>query len=279
MFGWFQKKKPATLMDQFIVSMYGDSPPQKRADVDAAIQLAHQELLGELVDLREIREIATALYRGPIPYSTHDLALSVALNFFKQPTQIERLKDIEAFATIKARLWLKKEHVAPMIFKTFQETLYRVYRANPEQVRDVNANSSLPRQSASPSTAQGVNHPNERAKPTNIDKVRAQADIRNWVEKIPSAKTLMAIGLVVAGVAFFLSEGYDPKEGMIGSVMDPDFGICFEHHDAQYDYGAYKLNRTVCGSKLPYRRILASLFAVLGFGAIAVRSSQSKSVA
>ena len=209
MFGWFQKKKPATLMDQFIVSMYGDSPSQKRADVDAAIQLAHQELLGELVDLREIREIATALYRGPIPYSTHDLALSVALNFFKQPTQIERLKDIEAFATIKARLWLKKEHVAPMIFKTFQETLYRVYRANPEQVRDVNANSSLPRQSAPPSTAQGVNHPNERAKPTNIDKVRAQADIRNWVEKIPSAKTLMAIGLVVAGVAFFLSEGYD----------------------------------------------------------------------
>jgi len=100
--------------------------------------------------------------------------------------------------------------------------------------------------------------------------------MKDWIARIPSTKTLVAIVLVVAGVAFFLSEGYDPKEGLIGSVMDSYFGICFEHHDEQIDYYYGKRTQTLCGSKLPYRWILASLFAVLGSAAITAKYNKSR---
>ena len=88
MFGFFtRKKKPKTAMDELNSSMYGNLPPtsqQKRASVKAAVELA-SGLLQNRVGLDEIRRSAIELGDGPSPYSTHDLALSVALNFFKDP--------------------------------------------------------------------------------------------------------------------------------------------------------------------------------------------------
>ena len=83
MFG-FKKKKPATALDEFIFAVYGNPPPPKRADVEQAIALASDKLLLGVVDQRELRRQAIALAETPIPYSTHDLAVSVALHFFKQ---------------------------------------------------------------------------------------------------------------------------------------------------------------------------------------------------
>ena len=82
MFGFSKKKKPENMAEQFIFAVYGNPPPPKTAKLDEAIQLAHEELLMGVVSREEVAEIATRLYALPTPYSTHDLALSVALNFF-----------------------------------------------------------------------------------------------------------------------------------------------------------------------------------------------------
>ncbi len=78
MFG-FKRRKSATALDEFIFAIYGNPPPPKRANVEQAIALACVELLLGVIDQREVRGHALALAATPIPYSTHDLALSVAL--------------------------------------------------------------------------------------------------------------------------------------------------------------------------------------------------------
>ena len=85
MFGFGKKKKPKTPLDSFITAVYGDPPPQKRANVSEATRLASEELLMGNIDSSEVTQLAEDLASGPIPYSTQDLALSVALNFFQQP--------------------------------------------------------------------------------------------------------------------------------------------------------------------------------------------------
>ena len=94
MFGWFKRNKPPTALDQVITAVYGDKPPPRSANVDLAVRLAHEELLGGLISLEEVRELAANLYKGPLPYSTCDLALSVALNFFRRPELIPKLEAV-----------------------------------------------------------------------------------------------------------------------------------------------------------------------------------------
>jgi hypothetical protein len=60
-------------MDSFIKAIYGDNPPQKRADVREAALLASDQLLGGAFDMQAVTGIATQLSEGPILYSTHDL--------------------------------------------------------------------------------------------------------------------------------------------------------------------------------------------------------------
>ena len=128
MFGWLRKKKPTNALDALIVTLYGDPPPPKRADVNSAIQLAHQELLGGAISNREVSDVAAALSSGPIPYSTHDLALSVALHFFKQEDRIEHLQGAQMNARLLALEWAKDKKVVPMLLGSFEDTLYRLYR-------------------------------------------------------------------------------------------------------------------------------------------------------
>jgi hypothetical protein len=59
-------KKP-TMMDGFIKLAYGDTPPQKTANLRDAIQLSYETLLGKLVGIAEVKTIATQLYNGPLP--------------------------------------------------------------------------------------------------------------------------------------------------------------------------------------------------------------------
>jgi hypothetical protein len=128
MFGLFSKKrKPQNALDEFIFAVYGNPPPAKRANVGQAVALAHELLVG-LIDERDISRQAIALSDGPIPYSTHDLALSVALNFFKQPENVPHLFDAQLVARVKMLEWLNAGLVAPMLVQTIESTLYKLYR-------------------------------------------------------------------------------------------------------------------------------------------------------
>lgn len=128
MFGLFNKKKPVTMLDTLIVAMYGDPPPPKRADISKAIQLAHNELLLGLIGKSEITAIANDLSSGPIPYSTNDLALSIALNFFKKPELKSQLMPAQIMARLCALEWYKEKKVARMLLESFEEVLYKLYK-------------------------------------------------------------------------------------------------------------------------------------------------------
>jgi hypothetical protein len=121
------KKKPESAMDVFIHAVYGNPPPPKRAKLSEAVELANELLMGEVSE-REIETLASQLSSGPIPYSTHDLALSVALNFFKDPARIPNLGTAQLMARMAMIEWLEEKKVAPMIVKSFEDALYKLYK-------------------------------------------------------------------------------------------------------------------------------------------------------
>jgi hypothetical protein len=125
MFGF--GKKPETAMDSFIKAIYGDPPPAKRANLSTAIDLASELLMGEVPE-KEISIIGTKLDSGPIPYTTHDLALSIALNFFKDPQYSPNLGMAQMMARMTMLDWFQENKVAPMLVKSFEDTLYNLYK-------------------------------------------------------------------------------------------------------------------------------------------------------
>lgn len=128
MFGFFKKRKKShNAVDQLIFAIYGNPPPAKRAHVGQSIELANELLLG-MVDQSKLSSHAIALNDGPIPYSTHDLALSVALHFFQEPKYIRSLSEAQLLARMKMLEWLDRELVAPMLVQSFESVLYKVYK-------------------------------------------------------------------------------------------------------------------------------------------------------
>ncbi len=125
MFG--KNKKQESAMDVFIRAIYGDPPPPKKAKLSEAVELASELLMG-VVGEREIVTVATELNSGPIPYSTHDLALSIALNFFKDPARIPSLGTAQLMARMAMLEWLQEKKVAPMLVQSFENTLYKLYK-------------------------------------------------------------------------------------------------------------------------------------------------------
>jgi len=67
---------PMSVMDGMIRMVYGANPPPKSADIERSITIAHEDLLFEKVPLSEVKRTAGELFKGPVPYSTHDLAVS-----------------------------------------------------------------------------------------------------------------------------------------------------------------------------------------------------------
>lgn len=80
------------------------------------------------VEESEVAAQTKELSSGPIPYSTHDLALSVALNFFKRPEYIPRLQMAQMIARLKMVEWLEAGYVMPVLAKSFEDALYRLYK-------------------------------------------------------------------------------------------------------------------------------------------------------
>jgi hypothetical protein len=126
MFG-LGKKKQESAMDGFIRLLYGDPPPPKRANLSEAVNLA-RDLVTGIVEERDLEAIGTKLNDGPIPYSTHDLALSIALNFFKNPEYTAKLKTAQLTTRMTMQDWLDQKKVVPMLVESFESSLDKAYK-------------------------------------------------------------------------------------------------------------------------------------------------------
>jgi len=122
------KKKPETALDDLINAVYGNPPPARTAKLEDAIEIAYKELLFEQITKEEVTKVAKELYLSPIPYSTHDLALSVALHFFKQPQRKEQLSEVQLFARTALQPWINEKKVVIPLAQSFEATLYKLYK-------------------------------------------------------------------------------------------------------------------------------------------------------
>src|SRR5271169_6130171 len=126
MFGIF-KKKPPTALDAAFQVMYGNKR-EKDANLTAASQIAAEELLSGIVKYSEVQACAQKLFDGPIPYSTHDLAVSVSLNFFRKTELTNDLKWAQIGARIRVTDWTREGKVTPLLAQSFEEVLYKLYK-------------------------------------------------------------------------------------------------------------------------------------------------------
>lgn len=128
MFSFFKKKKkPVTLLDKFILTIYGDPPPQMTANLEESIELAYKDLLKQVISKNEIAIVTVPLYAGKIPYSTNDLALSVAMNFFKRPEFKSLLSNIQLDARKIAKTWFLQNKLNKYLEESFDYTLNKLY--------------------------------------------------------------------------------------------------------------------------------------------------------
>lgn len=128
MFGLFRKnKQPQNMLDSMIATMYGDTPPAKHADLSQAVDIANELLMG-MIDEEEVSRLATELHDGPMPYSTHDLGLSVAVSFFKRPENVPNYFEAQVIARMKMIGWLEEGLVNPMLVQSFEGVLYELYK-------------------------------------------------------------------------------------------------------------------------------------------------------
>jgi len=128
MFGFFKKRLP-TALDALIRVSYGDRPPAKSANLADASRIAHKDLLLEKISASEVQGCAKGLFDGPMPYSTHDLAVSISLNFFKNPELLNRLKGAQLNARIKVADWAREGKVVRLIAETFEAVLHNRYQS------------------------------------------------------------------------------------------------------------------------------------------------------
>ena len=135
MFGLCRRKrreKPPTALDAFVHMAYGSAPPPKTAHLDEAVRIAADQFLLGLVPRQDVADLATRLNRSAIPYSTNDLAVSIALNFFRQPARVDQLRNAQLAARTKLLEWMLDEKVNPVLAKAFEDTLYELCRPTPE---------------------------------------------------------------------------------------------------------------------------------------------------
>jgi hypothetical protein len=128
MFGLFKKSKPQSALDMLIIQMYGSLDHKKTADLEAATQIAFDNLLCQMINLDLVRLKASELYAGPIPYSTNDLALSVALAFFKDPSCHDNLLQAQMVARMQVLDWIMDGVICKPLAVAFENTLYKIFK-------------------------------------------------------------------------------------------------------------------------------------------------------
>ncbi len=121
-------------MDEFIHITYGNPPPKRTADDIEAVLIAQDDLMGGIIDIEEVSEYSWELKDSPIPYSTNDLAVSIAVHFFRQEENIVFLEDAQLTARIKIFEWLSNGMINIHIAKSFEDILYRLYKPNEVEI-------------------------------------------------------------------------------------------------------------------------------------------------
>lgn len=124
-----KKNEPQNALEALIHITYGNPPPNKSAKVKEAIDLAYKDLLGERIFRSEVTELAIELNDTPMPYSTYDLALAIALNFFTQKEKVEILRDMQLIARGTLFNWRDSGTVNLHLAKTFEDSLYKTYKS------------------------------------------------------------------------------------------------------------------------------------------------------
>lgn len=127
MFGFSKKRKPKNLLEELIVQMYGSLDHKKTANLVAATRIAYKDLLCECIDEGSVQRKAAELFTSEIPYSTNDLALSVAMPFFVKPENHEVLKEAQLVARLQMLEWLQDRSIAPPLAKVFENSLYKAF--------------------------------------------------------------------------------------------------------------------------------------------------------
>ena len=130
MFGFLKMKKPAKASEDANFACYGNSPPLQRANLEEAVTVATDEILMGVVERQEVQGQAETLYSGPVPYSTHDLALSVATNFFRRPEYIPPLRDFHIIALLQAIQWFRQGLVTPVLVENFEKIICQSYESD-----------------------------------------------------------------------------------------------------------------------------------------------------
>lgn len=128
MFNFFKKKKPQSVMSQMATAMYGPGAQMGKSDLAAATKYAFENLLGEVVPFEEVAAIAQGLRNGEMPYSTEDLALATALNFFRRDELKGSLSSVQLLARMQMIEWLQAGKVNLMLVQVFEDTLYKRFK-------------------------------------------------------------------------------------------------------------------------------------------------------
>lgn len=128
MFNFFKKKKPQSVMSQIATAMYGPEAQKEKSDLSAATNYAFKNLLGEVVPFEEVAAIAQGLRDGEMPYSTEDLALATALNFFRRDELKGSLSAVQLLARMQMIEWAQAGKVNLMLVQVFEDTLYKRFK-------------------------------------------------------------------------------------------------------------------------------------------------------
>jgi hypothetical protein len=114
-----------TAMDDFIKTVYGDGAV-RTAVPDVATRLAARLLMRGRIPGRAVEELCGQLCAGPMPYSTEDLAVAIALNFFRKPELSRTLRGAAAKASVQALLWKVEGRIAPALCESFRQALHPI---------------------------------------------------------------------------------------------------------------------------------------------------------
>jgi hypothetical protein len=125
---WHVQKKAANGDGRFYSDDLWSQSAAKIRRPERSVTIAHEDLLFECIALPEVKRLAGELFQGPIPYSTHDLAVSTALAFFKAPEFIPVLTECQIPARLRVVNWAKDGKVVGPLAQSFEAVLYRVYK-------------------------------------------------------------------------------------------------------------------------------------------------------
>lgn len=128
MFGWLRRKTNRSPLYEISTLLYGEDAKVRASDLEKAIAMASDELLGNCMPRSDISKVAANLRNGPTPYSTEDLALATALYFFRRPELRDRLAAKQLQARLCLLKWIPDGRVNPVLARVFEESLYEAFK-------------------------------------------------------------------------------------------------------------------------------------------------------